>query len=498
MRSVSFQLTLLLLVLGVVLLPQPVRAVDVSITEVMYSPSGPDAGNEWVEVHNQSDKDIRLTDWSLRENEVDHRISSESKDILPANGRVIIADNPQKVRNAYPQVTSPVFDSTFSLNNDGEAIALINSDGQEVDSLRYDPAIGANGDENSLQLSSGRWLEAAPTPQKANADKETSADSDDANTSDDSEADSASRVLDPRPEQPESQASQEQSNQTENVRVDAGDNLHAIAGTQLHLEGVATTSIDGTEDVEVFWSLGNGNTKQSDDIFYMYKHPGNYVATLVYRSDEHNKTDQITVNVASPGIHITDRKTGSDGYTKISNGLRRDVNLSGWHLRSENNTKTLPDYTIALSDSTLTLDNEPTQIQGESVQLLYPNGTVADTYEPDKSTSSQASTSNPTNDSTDERDERLGAAATVAGASNQQTDTRNTESTSSDNQIGSLFTTSSQTAAAGQTGDNNFWRWAILTAFITLGGVVITVVVDQFAQSRETDLLSSTFDINEM
>lgn len=143
MQRVSTKLAVILLISGCVLLPQFVSAAEVQITEIMYSPSGTDSGHEWVEVYNQSDKKITLTDWRLRENDTDHLISVSGEATVGPSERAIIADDPQKAQSKYTQIHSPVFDSTFSLNNGGESIGLIRPDGTVADSIIYDPNDGA-------------------------------------------------------------------------------------------------------------------------------------------------------------------------------------------------------------------------------------------------------------------------------------------------------------------------------------------------------------------
>lgn len=96
MQWVSTKLAVILLVSGCVLLPRFVSAAEVQITEIMYSPSGTDSGHEWVEVYNQSDEKIALTDWRLRENDTNHLISVSGDRMVDPNGRAIIADDPQK------------------------------------------------------------------------------------------------------------------------------------------------------------------------------------------------------------------------------------------------------------------------------------------------------------------------------------------------------------------------------------------------------------------
>lgn len=497
---VSLQLTVTLLILGVILLPQLVFATNVVITEIMYSPSGADSGYEWVEVHNQSGSGITLTNWNLRENKTDHRISSDGVQTVAPDEFAVIADDPQKVKSTYSQITSPVFDSTFSLNNGGEPIAIITPDGSVADNVNYSPDDGADGDGNSLQLSESGWVSADPTPQEESVNTQTSNDSE-STSANGSDNDSAPAILQPRVEKPDDKHNKgaASTNDTKTVVVDAGSDLHSIAGVQLHLEGVATTSVsEDAGDAEVFWSLGNGDTKQSADIFYTYQHPGTYVATLVYRSEDSRRTDKVTVNVdAANELQISDRKSGSEGYTKISNSSGRDINLSGWHLRSGTDTKTLPDYTIVLANKTVTLDNHATELTGQSIQLLYPDGTVADSYYLNKSTTTKPSTVSRASDELKSNQTQTGG---QTSSSSKSITPRKLEkrATGTVHNLESLFATSSQSAAAGAAETANLWRWVIVTAAVIIGGVATAIIASGLQETRERDLLSDTFDITEM
>ncbi len=494
MCKVSNQLTIILLiVMGAILLPQAVTAASVTISEVMYSPSGADSGYEWVEVHNQTNQSITLSDWNLRENETDHLIATDGSQTLEAGNRAVIADDPQKFKSSYTS-SGLIFDSTFSLNNSGERIALIDPNGNTVDTLQYDPTTGADGDGNSLQLADSRWVAAEPTPNAAN--KEEGVGSDQDGSGDEEEQDTPNKILQPRTDDL-SEDSDESRDEPTSITVKAGANLQAIAGVQLHLEGTTTVPDKvSSDDADVYWSLGNGDTKDSADIFYTYQHPGDYVATLIYRSADRHKTDQITIEVLSPDLHITDRKVGEGGYIKIDNQLNRDVNLSGWHLRSSGKVTMLPDYTIALANSTLTLNNEATEIFGSPVQLLYPNGTVADTYRPNQSTTTSTTTNNlPASTNSD--------TSHTAPSSEQSTNTTTTaDAHTTDNRqtLSSLFATGSQSAAVGAAGDagSGFWQWALMVFILVLGGSGVAVLVSNQMQHSKQDRLDDVFDITEM
>jgi len=405
----------------------------------------------------------------------------------------------KKAQNKYTQMHSPVFDSAFSLNNDGESLGLIRPDGTVADSIIYDPNDGADGDGNSLQLLGGNWRPGSPTPQTANSSNTETESQENSEGSMDAkdEANAASRVLQPRPETEDETSDGEAENKQQTVQVEAGSDLQAIAGVQLRLQGEATSTRKEHREAEVFWSLGNGDTKKSADIFYTYQHPGEYVATLVYRSQAHRLADQITISVDEPKIKIAERKAGTDGYTKIDNNLNRDVNLSGWHVRSGGEVTMLPDYTIALANSTLTLDNETTELTGDSIELLYPDGTVADTHQPAyRPTSTSQSSSADMLNTVEHNSQQSSTKSTNAATQNTTT---HSQATNSEPTLESLFATGSQSALASKaTNESGFWRWGLLMALITIIGATVAVIATQLTQNQENDLLSDTFNITEM
>lgn len=126
-----------LFVLSVLLtsLCQPALAAAASpplvITEVgAYEKSGTDA-LEWIEVYNRSTEPLDITAWKFLEssgsNLLTHGIfatDSGEKHVLPGS-YAIIAQNDANLKTAYPEVTVPIFDSSWStLSLDGETIGL--------------------------------------------------------------------------------------------------------------------------------------------------------------------------------------------------------------------------------------------------------------------------------------------------------------------------------------------------------------------------------------
>lgn len=144
--------------------PSPMTQ-EIHITELFYNPEGNDEDREWIEIQNTDTVAVDLTNWKLRENETMHRITpySENKTIQPG-AYAIIADNAEKFKNEqYPHYSETLFDSSFSLSNTGESIALFNQD-LFIEEVTYSTSTGGNGNGNSIQKNDTVWCEGIPTP----------------------------------------------------------------------------------------------------------------------------------------------------------------------------------------------------------------------------------------------------------------------------------------------------------------------------------------------
>ena len=142
----------------------PLVSASVIINEIMYNPSGADADHEWVEVYN-NDENINLEDWRFFEANTPHRLSLVHGDdmIISEDEYVIIADNAETFLQDYENYEGTVLDSTFSLSNAGEYIALKDPDGNIVDEVDYNSSLGANENGMSLCEINNSWEECIPT-----------------------------------------------------------------------------------------------------------------------------------------------------------------------------------------------------------------------------------------------------------------------------------------------------------------------------------------------
>lgn len=144
----------------------PEVAPLIVINEIMYDLPGSDPGREWIEIKNVGNEGYEISKLALYENKTNHKIKAiRGLDELAPNELAIIADDPDEFLKDNPTYKGALFDSTFSLSNDGEIIALRIAD-QEINQVVYFRKNGASGDGKSLQLIDDVWTPSIPTPGK--------------------------------------------------------------------------------------------------------------------------------------------------------------------------------------------------------------------------------------------------------------------------------------------------------------------------------------------
>jgi hypothetical protein len=110
---------------------------SLSINEIMYDlKTGSDDGREWIEIYNDADAPVDLSSLRLFEADTSHKIKLVEGDAkVAAKGYAVIVSDPAKFKTDWPNLFSgsavSIFDSSFSLNNDGELLML--QDGNKDD-----------------------------------------------------------------------------------------------------------------------------------------------------------------------------------------------------------------------------------------------------------------------------------------------------------------------------------------------------------------------------
>jgi len=350
----------------------------VSITEIMYAPSGADDDHEWIEIYN----DGTVTDvsaWKFFEGGVNHGLTlHQGNATLPSGGYAIIADNAVKFLQDFPSYSGALFDSSFSLLNSSETLSLKDDQSNVADSVTYDAAWGAKDDGNSLQKTGGSFSAAAPTPGSgiAGSGGETpSSEGTAASTSPSSSGSSSSNW----PVEPQ-------------IFANAGPDRIAVAGADIVFEGKASgLQKEPIENARFVWNFGDGVRAEGKKVSHAYRFPGDYIVVLDVASGYYSASDRARVQVEASAVTIA--RVG-DGFIELMNGSNHELDLSGWTLRSSGTLFVLPDHTVIAGNKKLVLANDVTAlVPSESPELLYPNGSLAHRYEKGKASSVSNSTS---------------------------------------------------------------------------------------------------------
>jgi hypothetical protein len=149
---ISIFLTLLLIL--------PV-ASGVQISEVMYDLAGKDTGYEWIELYNDGAV-IDICSCRLFEADTNHYLRGDIC-TFESGEYLLIADKPENL-----EFSCNILDSAFSLSNSGERLCIRDAEKFDLDCFEYSSALGAAGTGESLQLVSGEWCAAEPTPGTVN------------------------------------------------------------------------------------------------------------------------------------------------------------------------------------------------------------------------------------------------------------------------------------------------------------------------------------------
>ena len=358
---------------------------QVVISEVMYDIEGSDTGREWVEIENTGDS-VDISTWKFFENGTNHGLTLiQGNATLSSSDVAIISDNPDKFLIDWPSFSGNLFDSSFSLKNTGELIAIRDADLNDIDSLTYDIELGAGEDGNSLQLILSVWSAALPTPGLANSGSGGGEESEQEEESSESSSSSSSSTNNFPVEQ--------------QIFADAGGDRNVVVGADTLFEGESLgLKMQPLDNARYTWNFGNGETKEGQNVLYYYGYPGEYVVTLSISSGQYSASDRIIVNAYPAELAVS--KVQED-FVEIHNKSNRELNLSWWQLEAEGKRFMVPKDTIILSGKKLIFSSDVTGLNTHTndASLLYPNGVEAVSFEqikiPQKTVATKTITAQP-------------------------------------------------------------------------------------------------------
>lgn len=350
----------------------------VTINEVMYDlKTGSDGGREWIEIFNNGSEAVTVatSSWKFFESDSNHSlIMHQGNPTISSGGYAVIVDDPTKFFADWPGFSGTIFDSTFSLINTGETIALKSSTTAILDEFTYLSSMGGSGDGNSLQKINGVWSGGAPTPGSLNSNASSeggigssSASSTSSNT--DSTTSSSDKSTWPVEPQVFSKIT--------------GQNI-AIAGADATFKGEAV----GVEkkplvNERFIWNFGDGATAEGESVKHIYNFPGKYVVILEASSGKYTGGSRLEIEVIATPIIVKSVVSGYGGKIVLLNQSAREIDLSFWILKGGSLTFLIPKNTKILPKGELAFASSVTGLVGNEMltQILYPNGALANSYQ---------------------------------------------------------------------------------------------------------------------
>ena len=366
---------------------------DIFITEIMYDNSGSDTGREWIEIFNSGGELVDITGWKFFDDS-NHVLNEPPKNasrgslLLSSGAYIILTGDASLFILENSSYSGSVIDTVMSLKNTSGQVGILNAEGTEVDKVLYGQEIGANGDGNSLQKTSSGWTASSPT-------LGSSAFSISINQNNNSNNSSNQNI------------SSNQATSSNNTRPDLRPQMYAFAGEDKTVIVGADTFFEGKafglenkklENADFLWNFGDGSIKKGEKVLHSYNYPGKYVIFLDVSSGEFSTTDRINVNALPADIIISNiGRTDKDNFVEIYNKTNRELDLSWWRLQVDNNFFTLPKNTIILPNQKIIFSKNTTNLitkENSIVNLLYPNGSLAVSFNKNEDIGSKISYQN--------------------------------------------------------------------------------------------------------
>lgn len=329
------------------------------MSEIMYSLEGADTGREWVEIFNDEGSSIIPSEWRLFENGTNHKLTLvQGEDALASGAYAVVADNAENFLLDWPDFSGTLFDSSFSLKNTGETLILRDAELVDRDTVSYTSEWGADGDGSSLQYSGGAWGIGVPTPGSGTLTTTAGTSGSSGSGVETTETSSAKSF----PVEPQ-------------IFAFAHGEKEVTVGADTEFTGVGLGLMDEPlQGARYVWSFGDGVRKEGEAVLHHYRYPGTYVAVLDVSSGKYSATARLVVVALPARVSVVSAHT--DAIT-LRNDDSRELNLSWWILESLGKQFVIPEHTIILPNTELTLSSEVTHLAPTSlsdVSIEYPNG----------------------------------------------------------------------------------------------------------------------------
>ncbi len=369
------------------------------ISEIMLNPEGSDSGREWIEVTNLGAgtgiDGFKFKEGATSTTAVSHGLKipdgGNPSWLIGSNESFVIVSDPEKFYLDYPEYIGKIFDSSFSLNNSGEYLSILDSNKNilfEIDVI--EEMIPEEG--KTICLVESIWKNCNPSPGRLSIGGDVVSDvitGEEAGAEGTSDEDSSSN---PNPNQGSDQSVVSKTfieiknpdYKEKVIKADGGGDRIVLAGSEFLFQAKSFGLLGRPlKDPKYRWNFGDGKTEKGDKALHVYHHPGEYNATLSVRTEKYSHVDRFKIKVIEPDLKISEVSVEKQ-FIKMVNNTKHDLDISSFKLVSGKIDFDIPENTFISSGNEITFPAEYIGIEifdNSKIKLQTPNGKNIDVYE---------------------------------------------------------------------------------------------------------------------
>lgn len=353
-----------------ILLITQVASAQVAISEIMYAPATTDDKHEWVEVCTSTEV-YDATDIKLFEGNVAHALTLvRGESVLQPGYCAVIADDATTFISDNPSFSGTLFDSSFSLTNGGETIALRNNSGVTIDSVSYTDSLGAKDDGATLHRSgASTFIAGSATPGtevgfSIAGSNVTTPDNGTTQTNQPTGSGSAiiqfhTVTIEPPPQ----------------LTLRVQERMTVSEGALVHFHAEAFNAKGSVVDAHISWAFGDGYTEVGKKVVHTYPRKGVYIVHV--EGNAESLTDEANIEVTVKATNVQIRVANQKDVT-IANQGETILDLSAAKILAGNQMYIFPNNTQIAPGATVIFPEKLTKLnelnRSTVIKLIFPSG----------------------------------------------------------------------------------------------------------------------------
>jgi hypothetical protein len=376
----------------ILVLPALVSA-EVIISEIMYNPLGADHERDWIELFNSGTDPVTIKggssgadSWRIYQESSTGSVNNRTLGTLAYQGDMIILSGEYLIVAAdgvsfkvdYPGYTGKIITSgamTLTSTISQKVGLRLGSSGTPWGVVTYSSEQGGNDDGQSLQLKSGAWVSAFPTPGVNNlSSTSSSAIQTQSNYSSTTSVSISTNSNNSNSNINEAFSAHFSSSELSSKKTEAALSVSAgrdrLGSVGSPMEFRAINDFEYTHRANFTWSFGDGTQGVGESLIHTYDYPGEYVVVLNVESPEGKGVARTNIKIIDPGLVIS---TATPQRIEIKNNSSYETSLYGWAMISGSGFFLFPKDTLIRAGQSVSFGFKATGLMPHhlnDVQLL--------------------------------------------------------------------------------------------------------------------------------